>query len=29
MSAYIEKSEGIETFEPDEFTQIDIVFEDE
>lgn len=29
MSAYIEKSEGIETFEPDGFTQIDIVFEDD
>jgi predicted acylesterase/phospholipase RssA len=29
MSAFIEKSEGIETFEPEEFTKIDIVFEDE
>lgn len=28
MSAFIEKSEGIETFEPDEFTKINIVFED-
>jgi hypothetical protein len=29
MSAFIEKSEGIETFEPEAFTKIDIVFEGE
>jgi len=29
MSAFIEKSEGIENFEPDEFTKIDIIFEAE
>jgi cyanate lyase len=27
MSAYIERSEGIESFEPEAFTKIDIVFE--
>jgi hypothetical protein len=29
MSAFIEKSEGIESFEPDAFTTVDIVFEEE
>ncbi|KJS28424.1 MAG: hypothetical protein VR64_24670 [Desulfatitalea sp. BRH_c12] len=29
MSAFIEKSEGIETFEPDAFTRIDIVYEED
>ncbi len=29
MSAFIEKSEGIESFEPDAFTSVDIVFEEE
>jgi hypothetical protein len=29
MSAFIEKSEGIETFEPAAFTKVDIVFEEE
>lgn len=29
MSAFIEKSEGIEHFEPEAFTRIDIVFEEE
>lgn len=29
MTNFIEKSEGIESFEPDEFTRIDIVIEDE
>lgn len=29
MSAYIDKSEGIENFEPDAFTKVEIVFEEE
>jgi hypothetical protein len=29
MSAFIEKSEGIESFEPEAFTKVDIVFEEE
>lgn len=29
MSAFIEKSEGIEHFEPEAYTQIDVVFEDD
>lgn len=29
MSAFIEKNEGIETFEPEAFTKIDIVFEED
>jgi len=29
MSAFIEKSESIENFEPDAFTKVDIIFEDD